>query len=360
MALCIVDYLHDSLSPEVLPDTQNMVIVCNESCIIPLNLSLKYMSTSDLDRIIRGGSYLVKVVNEVQRGLVYSILFNKSPKIQIFSSRPEIIAKYWPSCEIRQLSSVQSVQPFQSSPFIPPTSSKFVPNPTSEPYSKPKPSRTEPEPFDVIYKESLSKYVETILSQPIRAPKEKSAKNQLKNIVTGMIASVKKKTNISMNVDINDLVETIFNDLIAHEIITQNFGNLEYSDENLEAYFGSQKTKLFIPGSKAEKVSRPFTTKEEGRPRPENFESVICDIITIVLDDTRLIHCDNVGELVHLCKTVLKSYSETQQRIPDSQTGLIITGVIKYLISNYFTCSADLDEVSKNPTNFFGTKIIKR
>ena len=288
MSLAVVEYLGDYLTPGILPKSPNTIIICNEGCFLAENIQDLYRETTDIEGINRG-NYLIKTSDEIQRGVVLSILNQRNQNVEIYTSRPEVISQYLTRCQIKILKTPSRVQPPRNIPaYIPPPQPKPVDN------------------FDIIYRETLTKYFQTFLSLPIRANKQKSAKAQLKNIADGIIASTIKRMGKQLNVDSDAIVEAIFTDLEDHHIIINSASCLEYSNDLIDTYFGKNKSQTFYPKHRIGGIGQPGNDNDE-------TTSMISAIVALVMDDNFGV-CRNLFQVIMICKKHFGEYCEASKK----------------------------------------------
>lgn len=180
MSLVVVDLIGYSFDSDVIPMSSNLILIYNEKNSESSIINHIYQLTTDLEMALKGGIFSMSVSNEVQRGVLLSNIFTKKPSVIVHTSRPEILSKYLPGVILEVLKSpLRSIRAVaEEKPRV------FQPSP-----------KKEIDYFDIVYQESLKKYLETLLLSNIRANKQKSAKAQVKNLVVGIIASLKKKNS---------------------------------------------------------------------------------------------------------------------------------------------------------------------
>jgi hypothetical protein len=358
MEVAIIDYLGSGLSIEVLPKNADAVILCDNFCYVPEDIQSKYLLTVNIDKSLKGGNHLIKVVNEIQRGLVLSIMFSKNKKIVVYTPRPEVITKYMPGCEIRYLSA-----PIQ--PEDPRTKSKKVPEEYKPQFADPgfpSPNKKSPStPFEIVYKESLEKYAETILMTAVRALKSKSAKAQLRNIIVGVMISYSKKAPVKLTFDSEEVTEAIFTDLEEHGIISGS-SNLNYDDDLIDKYFGKKRTMKIIPG---QKLGEPKPPKSEDL-HPKNIQlehltKIITDISSSLISDDAILACTLFSNLVRFNKNAIEAYisSENKKPLTPPEVAYVMKGLIKFEFEMFFTADSkdSIEKISSNPNDYFTMKL---
>ena len=341
MSICVIDYISDSMDPSSIPNYQYNYVICNETCQISEYISSTYTQSNDIERLSTPGSYIIKVSNDIQRGFLLAFLCNKL-KGEIYSHRPEVVSRTLNMPNVKLLPTPEKILETRSNFFQPPP-------PTNTP-KKPL------DAFDLIYQESLEKYVETILTQQIRAIKLKSAKAQLKNIVDGINIKNQKKSVIQAPIPSDEVVEAMFSDLENSGIISTGMATVTYFDEWIECFFGKRRGKEFMPKHRnpnSEAVPQRFNNQKDNIISTELLEQ----IIGLCLQDTRLNMVKSIGELAHLIKPILNQLQIAQQ-IPSSKTEMVSEKVLSYLLRQFF----DLEDgkVVDNAIRNFGTKIYKR
>ena len=348
MSIAVIDMLGDVLNPEVLPKNENSVLVYNEGSTDNFSVISSYPCTNDIIEALRGGKHSIMVSSEAQRGLVFSLILSMRKIITIYTPRPEIISVYLQGTPIESLKTLVR----SSSPQKP---REERPRPQTTP-------KKTIDYFEVIYQESLKKYVESMLVPQIRATKSKSAKAQLKNLIDGIITSTRKKVGQDIPVSSEEIVERLFADLERHQIISGGT-TLEYSDELIEAYFGRRPTKVFrgdFREPNVEELKEP--ERQVPRPGDDSLNEVVLEIAENLIE-ANLAICKSIGQLVIFTKKEIKAYCEGKnKKYSDSQTQSLSQKLLKFILDSYF-CVIDsgfnAEEISKSPQNYFVVKIDK-
>ncbi|OMJ65222.1 hypothetical protein SteCoe_38771 [Stentor coeruleus] len=361
MSLIVVDYLFDLFLSEILPNANNIIIICNDKCMIHDSFLVKYTIISSIDHLNKGGSFILKVASEIQRGFIFSLLISKYPVSYIFTPRKDIISLYLPSCRLQDLrtpskQSQAKIQNFaQNEPII--SSPSVVSSQNSQASSQIKPQLSL---YDQVYTESLNKYYETILSTPIKATKLKSARAQLRNIVDGVITSVKKKTGLQDICESEELTDAIITDLSDYSIINLSSMVIDYNEEEIEAYFGWKKNKNFIPRHK-NGGNKPKRQEEVKRPPfSEDLLEIVQAITKQSAQDDLLWNIATIGELTHLLKSTLNKFCNNNNRqFTEAQSNQINSQVLKRVLEAKFMINdiKNLDEVCVAPNKFFFIKL---
>lgn len=365
MSLAVVDYLCDLFQVEILPNSSNIIVICKDSCFVHDSFLARFAIVVDLSSISRGGSFIIKVSGEIQRGLIISLLITKYPMSIVYTPRKEVISKYLPSCKLDLLMTPtkQSFPMIGNQPkaaYAPPKDtlfSAFGQKPQAAPQQKQPPNY-----FDNVYTESLAKYCETILVTTIRATKQRSCRAQVKNIVDGVIASTRKRAGAQIQVDSEEITEAIINDMSDHGIISVSSMVVDYSDEEIEAYFGRQKSKKFIPKHRNGGVRVVRNEEVKNQPCPENYLDVIQSISNLAIQDDRCENMGSVGELMHFIKSLFVSYSSANSRhFNEAQTNQIISQIFRRVLEAKFDLKdiKNLDDVCVSPNKNFFIKLVK-
>lgn len=357
MSLIVVDYLFNYFQQDILPNVNNLVIICNEECMIHDSFLVKYTIVTSLDNLNKGGLFILKAVSEVQRGFILSLLITKYQISYILTPRKDVISKYLPSCRIQDLRTpskqiqIKSPNLAQNEPLIsiPPQSSvqnSKIPSQKNPPLNL----------YDQVYIESLNKYYDTILATPMKAAKLKSAKGQLKNIVDGVIASLKKKTGIQDICEGEELTDAIITDLSDYGLINLSLTNIDYNEEEIEAYFGRKKIKNFIPRHK-NSGNRPIRQEDAKKPPfSEDLLEVVQTIVKHSVQDDFLEKVSSIGELVHFLRSMLNKFcSYNSRQFTDAQSNQINSLVLKSVLEARFVINGfkNIDEVCVTPNKFF-------
>lgn len=357
MSLSILDVIDESVYPETIPNTTPVVIICGDSCSVPESLYSKFVIVKDIEAASRlNHNSILKVTNEVQRGFIFASLFSKDSKIKIYTQRPEVINKYLPGCSLLSIKSPAiAVNMFQPMPNVSESISSRS-NPSSGS------SRKSQSVYEHIYQESLQKYVETVIRTGIRAVKQKSARAQIKNLIDGVFASLRKKGQFSCDFDSDDFVEAILKDLEFYNVITIEASNMEYNDELIEAYFGRRKTREFVPGFKRGPGAREEVKKsEEQKPSNDNLEkSMIDSIISNLISDPRITVSQNIGNVLLVCEEHIKNYIKDKNiKSPPNFLDSVSSKLMKVLLESYFKVISDapLDKIASNPHDYFKVNI---
>lgn len=346
MSLAVVDLLGSSFDSDVIPMSPNLILIYSEKNSESSIINHIYQLTTDIEMALQGGIFSMSVSNEVQRGVLLSRIFLKKPSVVVYTSRPEILSKYMPGILVEVLKS-----PLKSIRAV----------------VEEKPRALQPSPkkevdyFDIVYQESLKKYLETMLFSSLRANKQKSAKAQVKNLVVGIIASLKKKTSADFVVDSEEITESMFRDFEDHDIITSG-PMIDYNDEAIEAYFGRKKTRVFNPNYKS---GFQNVKKEQEREKEPicTLDEAIREIAGLLLENDGLKACTSIGHLLIFCKKILKSYQEDSgKNFSDRQISEITSRLLTFAFENCFLLpsSVSIEAVSKEPQNFFTIKIENR
>lgn len=321
MAVCVIDYFLDELLQGNLPSLPSVVIVCKEICVIKDPAFSNFTYTSDIDRILRGGNFIVRVSNDIQRGLIYFLLASKSQAgCKFFTHRAEVLLKYIGPCQLEVLQiPIRSfiAAPLKSSPEVPQAPKKLV------------------DPFELVYRDSLEKYVSTFLLNSTRANKLKSAKAQLKNLVNGIIISVTKQINAEINFSPDEITEAIFADLESHGVISASGLSVDYYDDWIEIYFGRAKTKPFIPGKR--NIDKAGVKKDEPDRKEDDVKEIITALADNCMNDRRISEVEIFGDLVHLCKLILKKHLEEQNKVISTiKQNEVLKGLYRFILLNIF------------------------
>jgi hypothetical protein len=342
MNLGILDIIGDELSADIIPNLGGLVVVSKDGCMIPEPIARALVPMMDLSRVGDGGRYLVRVSNDVQRGVVLALIFSYYPEATVLTPRPDVIRRYLANAKLSQISTGLQATP---APQI---------RAPQEPPRKPQ------DLFDLIYMDTLDKYRESILSALNRATKEKAAKSQMKNIASGVIQSKQVKNGIQVAFTADDIVEALFGDLERMGIIAISASSVEYFDEYIEAFFGRNKCKVFAPLHRS--GGQPGR-KEEVKVRvDEEINKTAQEIIGICLGDTRLENCANYGMLNHVIKGVVASYFTGKRALSEAQNQMLMGIVSTYFVKEYFSLENPslLEGIANNPNQHFFAKLIKK
>ncbi|OMJ69351.1 hypothetical protein SteCoe_32958 [Stentor coeruleus] len=240
MSIAILDMISDYVAIDFLPAERSILMICSETCLIPSSLKCEHMPEVDIDTLLKGGIYFIRIASDLQKGIIIGSLYSKHRSnyinsqllIKIYSPRKDIFSNFVLQGTFEILS-------------IPVADLPIRPNPPPAPNQVPDSST-----FDGIYMESLSKYSKAILfEKTIRANKIKSAKAQLRNVVDGTIISYRKKFSRNIDFDSDEVVDAIFADFERLGIIINGY-TLEYNDSLIDAYFGFSRTMTYIPAHK--------------------------------------------------------------------------------------------------------------
>ena len=377
MSITILDFLGDILYPESLQNIENILTLCNESCVIFDSTQSRPINPSDLSLLTNGGRYHIRLSSDLQRGILIGLLYVKIPTIKLLTNRADLYSNYIKeNCTGFNWSS--SVKQETFSPKI----SNF---------------------FETVYNDSLAKYVKTILTENgIRANKIKSAKAQVKNLIDGIIISLNVKSGRREKIEAEEVVEAIFDDLLGNKIIESNItGNLEYNDQLIDAFFGPRKTMIFKPNF--------LRQNQEIRPEPDNaknnlqfinivknsptknlendyfrnislapvisqFESlafsekkqekvinyeVYTDYVLVKVSD----EIDKINSVLLLFRSCTKHLREFYEKNPveESSKDAILKTVMKLILNTYFTADSSLshEEIISDYVKNSNVKLIK-
>ncbi|OMJ94550.1 hypothetical protein SteCoe_2189 [Stentor coeruleus] len=363
MSLAVVDYLCDLFQVEILPISSNIIVICKDSCFVHDSFLARFSIVADLSNISRGGSFIIKVSGEIQRGLIISLLISKYPMSTIFTPRKEVISKYLPSCKIELL-----MTPIKQAFPMNVNQPKVVNIPVKEAFPQMGIQKSQtipkqpPNYFDIVYMESLGKYCETILVNSIRATKQRSCRAQIKNIVDGVIASTRKKVGPQIQVDSEEVTEAIVNDISDHGIFNISAMLVEYNDEEIEAYFGRQKFKKFTPRHRNNGIKAIRNEDVKNQPCPENYLDVIQAVSNLAIQDDRCENMGSIGELMHFIKSLFIGYSnESNRKFNEAQTNQIISQIFRKVLETKFDLRdiKNFDEVCVSPSKNFFIKLVK-
>lgn len=359
MATVVIDYLFDFLSLADIPDAQNAYVICSDTCQVNDDILAIFNESTDIERLIKGGKYISRVSNDIQSGFLLSYLINKL-QADVYSHRPELISRLFGVQNVRCLQTPDKL--FESKP-----SSAPIPQASGNwDFNKPVDS------FDKVYQDSLDKYVETILCQPIRATKIKSAKGQLKNIVDGIIISLTKRSNIKVDFSSEDISDAIFSDLESHGIISNSMAAVSYFDDYIESYFGKRRVKNFLPHHKsglgergpAPKHANPSTSSNslsQNRQDEDKLDSLVSNFLDIITEDQKYKSIKSVGELSHLLKLTLNELSrdfDLNQSQKDRMHQKLFPRVIQQLFN--VEQGKSYEDISKDPNAHFALKIVRK
>lgn len=153
----------------------------------------------------------------------------------------------------------------------------------------------------------------------------------------------------------------MFRDLEDHDIITSG-PMIDYNDEAIEAYFGRKKTRVFNPNYKS-----GFQNVKKEREREQEpictLDEAIREIAGLLLENDGHKACTCIGHLVIFCKKILKSYEDLSgKKFNERQMGEISSRLMTFALENcyWLPSSISVEEVSKEPQNFFSIKIENR
>lgn len=352
-----------------------IVILCNETSLIPDSIHSESINFTDIPNISRQGYSHLRTSSELQRGIIIGLLYTKYPDIVIYTSRRDLYTQYIPPSSFQLLNTVPSSKKDFS----------YV-SPNNDSYNK---------EFDTIYQESLNKYVTSFLREKsIRATKYKSAKAQAKNIVDGIIASLNKKSIKRISTNSEDIVEAIFADLERYEIITIGI-SLEYNDELINLYFSRGSTREFIPEYRnASKPQENFNNQnfyeyknQKNEPNPDFNRKEPEEIKKDVSRDNIEIKKDVLGDnidyteytsfalekiledkckiisVLHLyrnCMFYIREYNEINNKILENELKNRLTSkLMLFLMEIYFKAESDLtnEEIINNYQKNFTIKL---
>lgn len=249
MSIAIIDYTGNYISMEHLPISVIILIICNETTLVPDSLKAVLLHTIDKSFITNGGIYIYRVSSDLIRGHSLAQVYCEFPNSKIYTARSNLFIGIVPNFSMENIN-------------LP------LPKP-SNPVSRPNEVSKSPENllFEEIYSEALDKFSKTFLLIPaIRAYKFKSLKAQLKNLVDGVIMSKARKCG-KMVIDSESVVCAIFEDLEKQDIVKNAFGNVEYDDVKLENFFGPRKNSVFISGFR-NKDSTGIQSASQYHPSP--------------------------------------------------------------------------------------------
>ena len=360
MAAVVIDYLFDFLSLADVPDAQNTYIICSDTCQVNDDILAVFNESTDIERLVKGGKYISRVTNDIQSGFLLSYLINKL-QAEVYSHRPELISRLFGVQNVRCLQTPDKL--FESKPNAAPLAQASGNWDMKQPVDS----------FDKVYQDSLEKYVETILCQPIRATKIKSAKGQLKNIVDGIVISLTKRSNIKVEFSSEDISDSIFADLESHGIIAQSMAAVSYFDEWIESYFGKRKVKIFVPrhrsgagagdrehGLNPAKMSNNPNTSGQNREE-EKLDMLIPTFLDNILLDGKYNSIKSVGELSHLLKLTLNELSRDYE-LNTVQKDKMHQKLFPYVIQQLFNVEQgkSYDDISKDPNAHFALKIVRK
>lgn len=347
MSICVVDFISNAIVPNILPNYQHNYIICAENCQILDPVVNNYVQSSNIETLLSLGSYIIRISNDIQRGFLLGFLCNKF-KADVYSHRPEVISRTLNIQSVRLLPTPDRV--LEAGPSFLQPSQPSVPSVPKKPLDN----------FDMIYQESLEKYIETILTQQIRAVKFKSAKAQLKNIVDGIIIKNQKKNNMQVTFSSDEIVESMFSDLETHGIISASVASVTYFDDWIECYFGKRKGKEFLPRHR-----NPNEIRAPQRPNNQVDlslpQELLQNLLPLFVQNPRLNQIKSVGELSHLIKTTLNT-SVIPAQIQKSNLESISEKILYFMLKNHFDTEdgQSPELVIQNIAINFGTKITKR
>ena len=230
MSIAIIDYTGSYISMEHLPISVIILIICNETTLVPDSLKAVLLHSIDKSFIANGGIYVHRISSDLIRGRCLAQAYYEFPNSKIYTARPNIFIGIVPNFSMENIN---------------------LPLPKAL-YQATRPSEASKSPenllFEEIYTESLDKFSKTFLLIPtIRAYKIKSLRAQLKNLVDGVIMSKARRCG-KMAVDSESIVCAIFEDLEKQDVVKNSYGNAEYDEVKLENFFGTRKNSVFISG----------------------------------------------------------------------------------------------------------------
>lgn len=351
MLLAVLDIIGDSIPLEIIPQENNFIILCDESCMIPDILNSKHLSFSQNDSIPQGHSHM-RISSDLHRGILVSQIFQKVQGLKMYTSRRDTFAQYFP------VGSIDFIQ-------IPQTFSSKIQSENNFILKKASISN-DSQSFDMIYQESLVKYVKTFLMERnTRANKIKSAKAQAKNLVDGVITAFNKKYG-KYDVDSEIIVDALFNDLENHEIISVGI-TVEYNDAYIQEYFGRNRSMLFNPGHRSSEV------KTEVRVRPAVQER-ICEEVKVEEINYHEYTEHALGEffgkfqeistIMHLyraCNSILREYIDSKNKVLDDiSRSKILLKILKLMLDTFYTADTSLsnEEIVKEYTRNGSIKLV--
>ena len=94
----MVKILVDSWEEKIETDAivlKDCIIIMTNQCIFPDHLLSVYKELKDIDEAMISGNYFFRTSDDFQRGLIIGKILAKYPSITIYTSRIEIIAKYF-------------------------------------------------------------------------------------------------------------------------------------------------------------------------------------------------------------------------------------------------------------------------
>lgn len=216
------------------------------------------------------------------------------------------------------------------------------------------------EVFKIIYQQSFEKYSKIILTTSNKADKAKSFRAQIKNIVEGIIVSNEKKSGLTVDFSADKVTDSIIYDLENHEIVCIGVNNVKYNEEIIEQFFGSNKTKLFIPGFCIENEYKEENMKvsEERKVVEDNWEDKFFEYC---IKDERLFEAGTVGELRYYIHLNLVRYLNSINFVGSCGKEIqAVDTVLKEVISKYFiTVDKEIDEVLSDVHQHFSITLTR-
>jgi hypothetical protein len=224
MSVSILDFTGNYLTKEMIKASDIVLVLCSENCLIPSSLRVNLLKDMNSSEITKGINVL-RVPSDFQRGCAIGFLFTKDVQIRVFTSRRELFAGILPPAIIEYALELTHAQPKVPSP------GKKVGKEYEDMY------------YDLINKISKS----ILLERNLRTNKYQKLKSQSENFASGVITSFSKRSGRQPTENPQSLTAAVLEDLERESVFQNLQGRIEYNEEMIQSYFGSYKSKIFIP-----------------------------------------------------------------------------------------------------------------
>lgn len=223
MSISIIDFTGEFFSIESLRLSEAVIILCNESCLVPSSIGATLIEDPK-GFVIASGIFVIRLPSDFHRGIVFGLIYGMYQNTKIFTSRKDLYSKVIPQ---------QSIEHAVLS----------VPKP-----SPPSPQKPSNKDFEDVYNESLLKIAKNILLQrPTRSIKYNSLVSQCENFVSGVLVSFVRKKPLAEIDSAKNIANIILDDLENQDVFKNFQGRVEYNESLIQDFFGNNKQKIFVP-----------------------------------------------------------------------------------------------------------------
>lgn len=205
------------------------VLVLPENCVIPADNRQAFLIISDIGQIRTAGNYIIRVSNPLEKGIVLGRAIEILPEATVISVHQKSLLKMSPE----PILGAQTMYDTSTEISIPDRMGA-----RREELKEAAPIRSAI--YKSIYQDSFTKYIEKFVLIPRVSLKIKSVKNQIMNLVRGAVSSYQSNGQRSSDINVDEIVNHIYSDLIKNMVFTEVLSKIEWNDKKIEKLFVSQ------------------------------------------------------------------------------------------------------------------------